>query len=145
MYDDDPSEILVYHCRNLRLFEDGSHKSFSHAHAGVRLVAIPCSGKVEAHHVLKSLAGGVQGVLILACAQQACRFMEGSMRAAKRVDYTRLWLERLDIEPERIEFRRIPPMDVGALEEALNEFSERVRRFGPVTTAREPLKKSMTL
>ncbi|MEW6349124.1 MAG: hydrogenase iron-sulfur subunit [Thermodesulfobacteriota bacterium] len=144
MYDN-PAEILVYHCRNLRLFENGSHKSFSHAHAGVRLVAIPCSGKVEAHHLLKSLAGGVQGVLVLACAQQACRFMEGSSRSAKRVEYARLWLTKLDIEPERIEFRRIPPMDVGALEEALSEFSERVRSFGPVTTAREPFKKSKTL
>ena len=137
--------ILVYHCRNLRLFEDGNHQTFSHAHAGVRLVAIPCSGKVEAHHLLKTLANGVDGVLVLACAQKACQFLEGSMRSAKRVEYARQWLQKLDIEPDRIEFCRTPPMDVGALEEALKRFSANLQRFGPINTAREPLGKSQTL
>ncbi len=123
----EPKKIVIYHCRNLRLFDDGKHKGFMRAHSGVKLVAIPCSGKVETHHLLKTLADGVDGVLVCACAEQACQYLEGSARSSKRADYAREWLEKLGIEPLRIEFVRTPPMDVNALEALLTDFASRLQ------------------
>jgi F420-non-reducing hydrogenase iron-sulfur subunit len=97
---------------------------------GLSLVAIPCSGKVEAHHLLKTLAAGAEGVLVLACAEKACQYLEGSRRSHKRADYARSWLERLNIEPDRVEFLHMPPMDVHALEILLKEFTAKLKSFG---------------
>lgn len=135
-----PIKIVMYHCRNLQLFKNGEQKTFARSRPGLSLVAIPCSGKVEAHHLLKTLAGGAQGVLVLACAEKACQYLEGSMRSHKRADYARSWLERLGIEPERIEFVHLPPMDQEALERTLKDFSLRLEFFGTIP----PVAKSQT-
>jgi coenzyme F420-reducing hydrogenase delta subunit len=126
--DKEPIKVVVYHCRNLRLFEDGNQKAFMRERPGIRLVAIPCSGKVEAHHLLKTLADGVDGVLVCACAEKACRYLEGSMRARKRMQYAREWLQKLDINPYRIEFVHTPPMDLKALERILEDFVSGLRQ-----------------
>jgi F420-non-reducing hydrogenase iron-sulfur subunit len=130
-----PIKIVVYHCRNLRLFEDGGQKEFAGSHPGLKLVAIPCSGRVEAHHLLKTLAGGAVGVLVLACKENACQFLEGSMRSHKRADYARTWLTRVGIEPERIEFVHVPPKDVKVVERVLEEFAEQLQSFEDIPVA----------
>jgi coenzyme F420-reducing hydrogenase delta subunit len=133
--DTNPSKIVVYHCRNLQLFPKGKHKEFGRAHPGIKLVMTPCSGKVEAHHLLNTLASGAQGVLVLACAETACRFMEGSMRSHKRTDYAREWLRKLGIETERVRFVHVPPRDVTALERLLEDFSKQLDAFGTLPAA----------
>jgi coenzyme F420-reducing hydrogenase delta subunit len=124
-----PIKIVVYHCRNLRLFDSGDQKAFARSRPGLRLVAIPCSGKVEAHHLLKTLASGADGVLVLACAEKACQYLEGSRRSHKRADYAREWLRKLNIEPDRVEFIHLPPMDLDALDNALKEFAAKLESF----------------
>jgi len=99
---------------------------------GLSLVAIPCSGKLEAHHLLETLAAGAEGVLVLACAENACQYMEGSMRAQKRIHYARAWLERIKIEPERLRFVHLANSDRDGLEAALKEFTVRLETFGTI-------------
>ncbi len=120
-------KIVVYHCRNLRLFKDGEQRAFCRQWPGLSLVSIPCSGKIEAHHLLKTLAGGAQGVLILACSENACQYLEGSSRSNKRVEYARSWLQKIGISAERLDFVRVPPMDRVALENLLREFLSKVQ------------------
>ncbi len=54
------------------------------------------------------------------------------MRSRKRVDYARIWLEKLGFEAERIKFVRIPPMDVDALDKAIREFSSSLAAFDTI-------------
>jgi len=127
-----PIKIVMYHCRNLQLFKNGEQKTFARSRPGVSLVAIPCSGKIEAHHLLKTMAGGAQGVLVVACAEKACQYLEGSMRSHKRADYARSWLDRLGIEPDRIEFIHLPPKDQAELDRILKDFSIRLKSLGKI-------------
>jgi len=127
-----PIGVVVYYCRNLRLFENGQQKVFARSRPGLKLVAIPCSGKMEAHHILKTLAGGAAGVLILACEEKACQYLEGSMRSRKRFEYARTWLAELGIDTGRIEFVHISPMDVESLDQTLTEFTANLRRLGNI-------------
>jgi coenzyme F420-reducing hydrogenase delta subunit len=129
-----PAKIVAYHCRNLRLFENGNQKTFARSMPGLSLVAIPCSGKLEAHHLLKTLAAGADGVLILACAENTCQYMEGSRRSHKRTHYARAWLEKLGIEPGRLQFVHLAPTDRDGLEAALKEFAIRLETFGTIPT-----------
>ncbi|MCX5861250.1 MAG: hydrogenase iron-sulfur subunit [Desulfomonile sp.] len=123
------TRIVVYHCRNLQLFKDGGGKAFSRSHPGLKIVAIPCSGKIEAHQLLQTLAAGAEGVLVLGCRESACQFLEGSMRSHKRLEYARLWLRELGMEPERLEFMHPTPMDTEALEKAILEFRLTLESF----------------
>ena len=121
-----PTKIVVYHCHNLDLFQDGGQKDFARSRPGLSLVAIPCSGKVEAHHLLKTLAADAEGILVLACAERACQYLEGSMRSRKRVDYAQRWLEQLGIEPDRLQFVHLPHGNLENLDRAIEEFASKL-------------------
>lgn len=119
-------KIVVYHCRNLKLLTQNEQKDFLRKWPGIRLVSIPCSGKLEAHHLLKTLAAGADGVLVLACKESACHYLEGSSRSHKRFDYARSWLERIGLDPNMIEFQHLSPMNRTGFEALLKEFRLRL-------------------
>lgn len=68
----------------------------------VRLVAMPCSSKVEVPHILKILADGADGVLILACPEGACQFLVGNNRAEKRIRYVQSLLQAAGLGEKRV-------------------------------------------
>lgn len=68
----------------------------------VRLVAMPCSSKVEVPHILKILGAGADGVLILACPEGGCQFLVGNVRAEKRVRYIQGLLQAAGLEEKRV-------------------------------------------
>ena len=86
-------------------------------------MAIPCSGKMEAHHLLKTLAGDAGGRACARCAEKACQYLEGSKTFPQTGRLRSAWLEKLQIEPERVKFVHLPPMDVDALDRTLKEFT----------------------
>lgn len=51
------------------------------------------------------------------------------MRSHKRVDYARSWLEKIDMEPDRLKFVHVPPMDRDALDTLLKEFKHTLESF----------------
>lgn len=71
-------------------------------------------------------------MLVLACAEKACQYVEGSMRSHKRADYARSWLDRLGIESERIEFVHMPPKNQAELDRILQDFFNRLESFGKI-------------
>ncbi len=68
----------------------------------VHLVAMPCSSKVDAPHVLKLLSKGADLVLVLACPEGACQFMVGNVRAEKRIRHIQQLLLSAGIENKRV-------------------------------------------
>lgn len=119
---DTPLNIVLYHCVNLQLFKEGRHRELQRSRPGLRIVAAPCSGKLEAAHMLKSLAGGADGVLILACEKEACKFFEGSARASKRMEHARLWLDELGIDNSRLALVHATPRNDQKAERILDDF-----------------------
>ena len=50
----------------------------------VKTVSLPCSGKVNLLYLLKAFKQGADGVLLVTCEHNACKFLEGNLRAQKR-------------------------------------------------------------
>jgi F420-non-reducing hydrogenase iron-sulfur subunit len=138
--DSNPRRIVVYFCRNLRLFKDGEKKAFARTKPNVRMVELPCSGKMEAHHVLKTIADGADGVLVLACAKKACQYIDGATRSHKRIEFAKSWLEKLGLEPDRVRYINLPPMDKDALNKCISEFNAELESFSAIP----PIAKTQT-
>ena len=51
----------------------------------VKIMRIPCTGKVDALYLLKALEDGVDGVYVAGCEVGDCHFLVGNLRARKRV------------------------------------------------------------
>ena len=127
----DSLKIIVRGCHNLAPFLNLVKKNEPDIPREIELAPLPCTGKIEPHQVVKFFERGADGALILACPKGACRFVQGNIRAAKRVAYAGKWLKELGIEPERARFHMFDPEQDHKIEELINEFHAAVSELGP--------------
>ncbi|HOU27912.1 MAG TPA: hydrogenase iron-sulfur subunit [Thermoleophilia bacterium] len=87
----------------------------------VRLVLVPCTGRVGPLHLLRALADGADGVMVAGCLLGQCHYREGNFNAVDRVAFVRRLLESVGVEPERCRMFTMsagePPRFVAAVRE----------------------------
>ena len=97
----------------------------------IRMIKLPCTGKLEVIHVLKALEAGADGVYAAGCLEGQCHYLEGNLWARKRMGHVKRLLEELGMDPARVEmFNMSSSMGPEFARTAL-EFTERIRRLGP--------------
>ncbi len=98
----------------------------------IRIVLVPCTGRVDVHHLLKTLEAGVDGVLVSGCLPGECHYVSGNLKAAKRVARARQILEELGENPERISMVHNSASMGPQLARCFTEMTEGIRRIGPI-------------
>jgi F420-non-reducing hydrogenase iron-sulfur subunit len=68
----------------------------------VRVVHLPCTGKLEIEHILAAFEKGIDGVLVAGCLEGGCHFQEGNLRARRRTDRIRDLLDEIGVGRERL-------------------------------------------
>lgn len=97
----------------------------------VRIVRILCTGKVDTLHLLKAFEDGADAVYVAGCEEGSCHFLEGNLRAKKKVAQAKILLKEVGIEPERLEFYNISASNSVLFAKAADEMTERARKLGP--------------
>jgi F420-non-reducing hydrogenase iron-sulfur subunit len=97
----------------------------------VRLVVLPCSSNVEVRQMVKMLEKGADAIQIVACAEEACRFLVGSNRAERRVEYVRRLLDEIDFGAERVGLVRGMNLSAEQLLDWARERADLIRELGP--------------
>ena len=93
----------------------------------VEVVRLPCSGKVEVGHILKSIEGGYAGVLVLGCPLDNCTFLRGSHRASRRVEAAKKSLTAAGLRAEIVEMGFVSSVDGYKAAEKIRDMMSRVR------------------
>ena len=75
--------------------------------ATVKVQTVPCTGRIDALHLLQALEQGADGVLVVACPQGNCHHLTGNQWAAKRVAYAQELLREAGIEAERLRLAQL--------------------------------------
>lgn len=129
-------EVVVYACQ--QAVPDPEVLRTSWGKSGVRLQVLPepCSSKIEAFQLLRTLATPVDLVWVIGCAENLCRYNEGSHRLGNRLAYTQRYLEEIGLEPTRVGRSLVTPGEAAGLKEAVAEIKARVQALGA-----SPLKK----
>jgi coenzyme F420-reducing hydrogenase delta subunit len=91
----------------------------------------PCSSKVEAFQLLRTLAANVDLVWVIGCPEDLCRYSEGSSRLGGRVTYTRRYLKEIGLEADRVGRSLVTPGDEAALAAAIADIQARLKALGP--------------
>jgi len=97
----------------------------------VKIVRVPCTGKVDLLHILKAFEAGVDGVYVAGCLEGECHFLSGNLRAKKRVGHVQGILAALGINPARLQMYNLSAAMGGRFVEIAQEMTERVRALGP--------------
>ena len=97
----------------------------------VKIVRVPCSGKVDAIHIMKALEKGADGVLVAGCLEGDCHFKTGNVKALQRVSYLKPFLEEIGIEAERVQMVTMSAGMGTRFARIATEYTEKIRELGP--------------
>jgi F420-non-reducing hydrogenase iron-sulfur subunit len=107
--------------------------------SNVRVVHVPCTGKLEMEHILAAFEKGIDGVLIAGCLEGGCHFIEGNLRAKKRSEYLREMLDQIGVGRERLRMVNLSAAMAPTFVERVKEIVATVESLGP-----NPLRKCGT-
>lgn len=99
----------------------------------VKIIRVPCSGRISPELVLRTFREGADGVLVLGCHIGDCHYSTGNHRTAKRMPILRKLLEYTGVEPERLRVDWISAAEGERFATIVHEFTETVRALPPFT------------
>ncbi len=99
--------------------------------SGIRIIKLPCTGKLEVIHLLRAIEAGADGVYAAGCMEGECHYLKGNLWARKRVNHVKELLAELNIEPERVEMYNMSSAMGPRFAEVATEFTERIKALGP--------------
>jgi len=105
----------------------------------VRILHCPCTGRIEMEHILEAFEKGVDGVLVAGCLEGGCHFLEGNLRAKRRVEHVQRILDEIGLGRERLRMVNLSSAMAPTFVECVRERVETVARLGP-----NPLKAAAT-
>jgi Fe-S oxidoreductase/coenzyme F420-reducing hydrogenase delta subunit len=98
--------------------------------AEIKMVRIPCSGRISKALLFKSFEMGADGVLLIGCASGSCRYGTGTASALENTEDTRRILDLVGLGRERLRLGNFLPDQTEALFAFLQDFTEQVRQIG---------------
>ena len=106
--------------------------------SNVRVLRLPCTGKIEVNYLLAAFERGADGVIVAGCLEGGCHFLEGNLRARKRVERARELLKEIGLEPERLEMYNLSSAEGARFAQIVTEMDQRIRRLGPSPLRPDP-------
>ncbi len=97
----------------------------------VRVVLLPCTGKVDPLLILHALEEGADGVMVAGCLPGNCHYLKGNFSARRRVAYVQQLLKQIGLEAERVEMFHLSSAMGSRFAEIAKEMTERVAAVGP--------------
>ena len=82
-------------------------------------------------HLLKAIEQGADGVYVAGCMEGECHFINGNIKAKRRVAAVKKLLEEVGMEPERVEMFNVSASDGPRFAAVAREMTERIRALGP--------------
>lgn len=124
-------EIVILFCQGC-VGKDVDPRDAEESTSGftARLAMLPCSSKVEPSHVLKILEAGADGVQVVGCPEECCRFLVGSTMAEKRIDYARGLLDEIRMGADRLGMVRGCGLSAAELMELARHRAQAVKPLG---------------
>lgn len=99
--------------------------------ANIRVVRVPCSGRVNPKFVLAALRRGADGIWVSGCHPGDCHYIEGNLYARRKFALLKNLLEHTGIEPGRLHFSWISSAEATKFAETARAVVDAVRAAGP--------------
>ena len=123
-------KITLFHCIN-SFNESASMPLTDGDDCEIKFVRLPCSSMVKDVFLLRSFEAGSDGVLVLVCPEDQCRYVEGSIRAKKRVAWVQNILDEIGLDGRRLSISNISAGDESAAGQSIKEILSIVTGLGP--------------
>ena len=97
----------------------------------IRIIRVPCSGRVDPMLVMKAFLEGADGVIVLGCHPGDCHYSEGNYHARRRLLLFHPLLDLFGIELGRFQLDWVSASEGARFAQVVEDFTEQVRALGP--------------
>ena len=94
---------------------------------GLKTIPLPCSGKVDTLYLTKAFETGADGVAVVTCKQGECKYLEGNLRAKKRVGAVDSLMEEIGLGPGRMAVIQLGDGGIDQVIRAVDDFRKSVK------------------
>ena len=99
--------------------------------SNIRVVRVPCSGRINPFFIIKSLTDGWDGVVVSGCHPGDCHYISGNLVARRRFAIIKELLNFFGIEPDRVQFMWASAAEGELFAVMIRKLTELVKNLGP--------------
>ncbi len=97
----------------------------------VRIIRVPCSGRINPLYIVRALQNGADGVLISGCHPGDCHYISGNLVARRKFAVIKRLLIYIGIEPDRVQFSWVSASEGNRFAALMNKVIADIKRIGP--------------
>jgi coenzyme F420-reducing hydrogenase delta subunit len=96
----------------------------------IRVVRVPCSGRINPIYILKALVDGADGVMVSGCHPGDCHYLAGNYYARRRFTVLKKLLTTAGINPDRVHFTWVSASEGARFAQVVTDVTDKVRELG---------------
>jgi coenzyme F420-reducing hydrogenase delta subunit len=123
-------KITVFHCINI-FYQGVSLPGDGENNYQLQVVKLPCSGMIKDIVLLKAFEAGADAVIVLVCPEEQCRYVQGSIRARKRVEWVQNLLDEIGLAGRRLSIFNISSKDEASAAQMIRKSLSDLAELGP--------------
>jgi coenzyme F420-reducing hydrogenase delta subunit len=97
----------------------------------IKILKIPCTGKVDVLYLLRAFEDGADGVIVAGCEEGTCHFINGNIKAKKKVNYTKKILDEIGVGGDRLKMYNLSAAMGQKFADLAEEMTKRIKKLGP--------------
>lgn len=119
-------KITVFHCVNAL----GDTPLAGNGNFDLHAVKMPCSSMTREVFLLRAFEAGADAVVVLVCPEGQCHYVDGNLRAAKRVAYVKRLVDEIGLDGRRLNVHNIGLGDAAAAENIIGQTARDAAALG---------------
>lgn len=100
----------------------------------VRLVRLMCTGMIDTKYILKAFLDGADGVFIGGCHPGDCHYIDGNLKAEKRITGLKQIVKNFGFDDKRMKLEWIGASEGPEFQKHMTDFVQKIKELGPGQT-----------
>jgi coenzyme F420-reducing hydrogenase delta subunit len=97
----------------------------------VRIIRVPCTGRINPFYIVKALQGGADGVLVSGCHPGECHYLTGNLVARRKFAALKSFLSYIGMEGDRTMFTWVSASEGDRFAQVIKGVTAKVKALGP--------------
>lgn len=123
-------QITIFYCINC--FSGDLESSVpSRDESVLKFVKMACSSMVKDVFLLRAFESGSDAVVVMVCPEGQCRYVEGNIRAKKRIEWVKKLLDEIELNGRRLSLHHIDSGNPEAASAIVDQVLANLGELGP--------------
>jgi F420-non-reducing hydrogenase iron-sulfur subunit len=97
----------------------------------VRILRVPCTGRINPFYIVKALQEGADGILVSGCHPGECHYLTGNLIARRKFALLKSFLSYIGVEGDRALFTWVSASEGERFAKVIRQVTGAVQALGP--------------